>query len=157
MRNLEKLIRYILLNYPSVKELSKPRLVKLIYLIDWKYTIEHGSQYTDIKWYYNHYGPYVSEIIDFMKTRTEVFQVDSYSNQYEGITDKFILLDKSQIDLESNIKIIADKFIDYTYKLTWSKFISLVYSSFPIKSSLKYTNLDLIALATEFKRKNTNK
>lgn len=152
MTNLEKLIRYILLNYPNVNELSKPRLVKLIYLIDWKYTIEQGQQYTNIQWYYNHYGPYVSDVIDLMKSRSEIFEVKSYNNAYEGITDKFTLLDRSTITLESEIKNITDLFIGHTFRLTWSDFINLVYSSFPIKTSLKYTTLNLPSMAIEFKK-----
>lgn len=152
MTNLEQLIRYILLKYPNTSELSKPRLVKLIYLIDWKYTIKQGSQYTCINWYFNHYGPYVNDVIDLMRNRPGVFQVNSYNNQYQGITDKFILLDKSQISLSNDIKAITDSFIEYTYKLTWSNFISLVYSSYPIKSSLKYTALDLVKLAEDYKK-----
>lgn len=152
MTNLELLIRYILLNYPNIGELSKPRLVKLIYLIDWKYTIENGKQFTNINWYFNHYGPYVNDIIDLMRAQTDVFQVKSYSNQYEGITDKFNLIDKSPVTLTSEVKNITDLFIDYTYKLTWSNFISLVYSSYPIKTSLKYTNLDLVKMSVEFKK-----
>lgn len=152
MTNLELLIRYILLNYPNIGELSKPRLVKLIYLIDWKYTIENGKQFTNINWYFNHYGPYVNDIIDLMRAQTDVFQVKSYSNQYEGITDKFELIDKSPVTLTPDVKSITDLFIDYTYKLTWSNFISLVYSSYPIKTSLKYTNLDLVKMSVEFKK-----
>jgi len=154
MTNLEKLIRYILLNYPAINELSKPRLVKLIYLIDWRYTIEKGNQYTDIKWYFNHYGPYVTDVIDFMKSNSEIFEVVSYNNSYEGITDKFILKDKNKIQLENEVKTITDKFIEYTYKQTWSSFINLVYSSYPIKNTSKYNYLDLQNLAIEF-NKNT--
>lgn len=157
MTNLEGLIRYILLRYPDISELSKPRLVKLIYLIDWKYTIEHGHQYTSINWYYNHYGPYVNDVIDLMRTQAEVFQVNSYNNQYQGITDKFILLDKSPVSLDGDVKAITDLFIDYTYKLTWSNFISLVYSTYPIKSSLKYTTLNLAKMAEEFTKTSANK
>lgn len=153
MSNLEKLIRYILLNYPHIGELSKPRLVKLIYLIDWKYTIENGKQYTSIRWYFNHYGPYVTDVIDLMRAQPNVFQINSYNNQYEGITDKFLLVDKSSITLSSDVKNITDQFIDYTYRLTWSNFISLVYSSYPIKTSLKYTNLDLVKMSIDFKNK----
>lgn len=152
MKNLEKLIRYILLNYPNLNELSKPRLVKLIYLIDWKFTIENGSQFTDIRWVYNHYGPYVKDVINLMKEKKAVFNVESYQNSYEGITDKFTLVDKTEILLDENLKKIADKFITLTYKLTWTEFINLVYSSYPIKSNLKYSTLNLEELAVEFNR-----
>lgn len=154
MKNLENLIRYILLHYPNPLELSKPRLVKLIYLIDWRYTIETGNQYTNINWIYNHYGPYVNDVINLMKEKKQVFKVESYQNNYEGVTDKFTLIDKSEINFETTIKNISDRFIDYTYKLTWSDFINLVYSSYPIKNNLKYSSLDLSTLAKEFNKVN---
>ncbi|WP_187477896.1 Panacea domain-containing protein [Amniculibacterium sp. G2-70] len=154
MNNLEKLTRYILQKYPDVSELSKPRLVKLIYLIDWRYTIENGHQYTNIKWVYNHYGPYVNDVINLMKSKHEVFNVRSFQNSLGGISDKFELINRDEIILENNIKRIADQFIDYTFKLNWSDFINLVYSSFPIKSNIKYNYLDLVELAKEFNNKN---
>lgn len=152
MKNLEILIRYILLNYPNLNELSKPRLVKLIYLIDWKFAIENGSQFTDIRWVYNHYGPYVNDVINLMKEKKTVFNVESYQNSYQGITDKFTLVDKTEILLDENLKKIADNFIAITYKLTWTEFINLIYSSYPIKSNLKYSTLNLKELAAEFNR-----
>ena len=89
MNKLNELIKYILATYPKMEELSKPRLVKLIYLIDWKYSIEFGKQYTDIKWIFNHYGPYVHDVIDTMKDKPEIYDVISRENPYGGITDKF--------------------------------------------------------------------
>lgn len=153
MNNLEKLIRYILLNYPDINELSKPRLVKLIYLIDWKYTINTHRQNTNIRWYFNHYGPYVNDVINLMKSKPNIFKVESYMNSYDGVTDKFLLIDRSEISLDKNLKDIANLFIGYTSNLTWSEFINLVYSSFPIKNSIRYTYLDLVKFSYEFKRK----
>lgn len=153
MNNLEKLIRYILLNYPNLQELSKPRLVKLIYMIDWRYTIETGKQYTDINWVYNHYGPYVNDVIELMKQKDNIFKVDTYPNPFGGgFTDKFTLIDKTKVELDKEVRNIADKFINYTYNLIWSDFINLVYSSYPIKVSLKYSTLNLKELAIEFNK-----
>ncbi|MGL4368030.1 MAG: Panacea domain-containing protein [Brevinemataceae bacterium] len=155
MSNLEKIIRYILLNYPNPIELSKPRLVKLIYLIDWRYTIENGRQYTDIHWIYNHYGPYVNDVIELMKKKPDVFEVASYRNSFDGITDKFTLKNREPIILEESIQLVANRFINYTYNLNWSDFINLVYSSYPIKVNLKYSSLNLVQLAIEFNNNNS--
>lgn len=152
MKNLETLIRYILLTYPNPLELSKPRLVKLIYLIDWRYTIENNEQYTNINWIYNHYGPYVNDVIELMKKNSTIFHVESYKNSYEGVTDKFTLLDKSPVNIDNNVKKIADRFIKFTYSLKWSDFINLVYSSYPIKNNLKYSSLNLVELAKSFNK-----
>jgi len=162
MKRLIDLIVYILNNYPTIEELSKPRLVKLIYLIDWKYTIDFGEQYTNIKWFYNHYGPYVDEVIDTMKQNNDIFEVESYINFYGSESNKFRVIDNNyEISLNDNIKKIADLLIDYTYKLKWNEFIGLVYSTYPIKVNSKYSYLDLKELASEFRKlkgiKATNK
>jgi hypothetical protein len=154
MSKLKNIIEYIISNYPQSNELSKPRLVKLIYLIDWKHSIDNGVQFTDIKWYFNHYGPYVEDVIDLMKSESETFEVISYENPYSGgRTDKFKL--KKSVNPIINEKALnAAKFIiANTFHMNWSQFISLVYSSYPIKNSEKYTYLDLESFSEKFKIK----
>ena len=154
MKNLIGLIAYILGNYPKLEELSKPRLVKLVYLIDWKYTIDYGKQYTDIKWFYHHYGPYVEDVINVMKQNPDIFQVESYANPYGGESNKFKLINRGyKVNLDSEIKRIADLLMNYTYKLSWNDFIGLVYSTYPIKMNSQYSYLNLEELADEFRKR----
>ena len=68
MEKLKNIIAYFCTNYPYQKELSKARLVKMLYLADWKNSIENGRQLTDTKWIFNQYGPYVNDIIDYLKS-----------------------------------------------------------------------------------------
>lgn len=152
MRKLNELIKYILHTYPKPEELSKPRLVKLIYLIDWKYAIDNGKQFTDINWIYHHYGPYVNDVIEIMKQNSSEFEVISRVNPYGGTTDKFRLNQSKQvsIEIEPKVKVITDFFISKTVHLSWSNFISVVYSTYPVKSNLQYSSLDLESLAQEF-------
>lgn len=153
MKNLKELIEYIISNYPQPTELSKPRLVKLIYLIDWKNSIDYGKQVTNIKWYFNHYGPYVEDVINLMKNDTETFEVISYENPYSGgITDKFKLKKSVRPNLDSNTLKSADFIIKNTFRMNWSQFISLVYSSYPVKKGEKYTFLNLEKLSIEFNK-----
>lgn len=153
MKNLKELIEYIISNYPQPTELSKPRLVKLIYLIDWKNSIDYGKQVTDIKWYFNHYGPYVEDVINLMKNDTETFEVISYENPYSGgITDKFKLKKNVRPNLDSSTLKSADFIIKNTFRMNWSQFISLVYSSYPVKKGEKYTFLNLEKLSIEFNK-----
>ncbi|WP_205702852.1 Panacea domain-containing protein [Botryobacter ruber] len=148
-----ELVKYVLLTYPKLEELSKPRLVKLIYLIDWKYAIDNGEQATNIKWIYNHYGPYVDDVINLMKDNPAIFDITSKQNPYGGITDKFRLRDPQNIvvNLDTELKEISNLIIEKTSDLSWSNFISVVYSSFPVKSNLKYSVLDLKQLSIEFR------
>lgn len=157
MNNLNELIKYILVTYPKLEELSKPRLVKLIYLIDWKYSIEYGRQYTNIRWIFNHYGPYVNDVINTMKNNPETYDVVSRENPYGGITDKFKIKKRKDlsITIDGNAKKITDFLIEKTFHLGWSNFISIVYSTYPVRTNLKYSTLDLQSLAIEYKKEKT--
>ena len=60
--DIKDLVRYIVKNYPNKNDLSKARLNKLIYLIDWKSALDNQEQISNIEWIFNHYGPYVNDI-----------------------------------------------------------------------------------------------
>jgi hypothetical protein len=152
MKNLLDLIIYIFKYYPNPLELSKPRLVKLIYLADWKHSIEYGSQISEIEWFYNHYGPYVDEVIDLIKQRSDLFNVESKINTIGGSSDRITLKKNAEVDLLDEYKETADFIIDNTANMNWSDFISLVYSTYPIKNNSKYSNLNLVLEAEKFNK-----
>jgi hypothetical protein len=152
MKNLLDVIIYIFKTYPKINELSKPRLVKLIYLIDWKYTIDQGNQYTEIKWYFNHDGPYVENIIKLIKERNDLFSVQTTINSFGGESDKILLKDKDlDIQLSENIKSSINFIISNTSHMNWSDFMTLIYSTYPILSNSQYTELNLVKDAEKFK------
>jgi len=143
---------YIFQNYPNPNQLSKPRLVKLFYLLDWKSSIDYSTQVTSINWYFNHYGPYVEEIIQILENATSEFEVISYKNPYNhGTTVKFKLLTNKQRNLSDNVKKILNLLIEHTSKMNWSQFISLVYNTYPIKNNSKYTTLNLVEAANKYR------
>ncbi|NBA78866.1 DUF4065 domain-containing protein [Emticicia sp. ODNR4P] len=157
MKDLMNLIIYIFSNYPKVDELSKPRLVKLIYLIDWKHTIVNGRQATPIQWYFNHYGPYVDTVIDLIKDHPEIFTVETRTNAYGGISDKIKLVSGQNVHLEESVKQSADFIISNTSQMSWTNFIDLVYSTYPIKTNSKYTYLNLVEEAKKFEKYKHNR
>ena len=150
--NLSDLVRYIVKNYPDSNMLSKARLNKLIYLIDWKSSIDHNDQISDINWIFNHYGPYVNDI----ETRLlfdERFNIEHTINYY-GSEKSIIKLKDDRDFMEPNEKqkMIIDLVIEITKKMNWSNFINTVYSTYPIKVSEKGETLDLVKLANEYKQ-----
>jgi len=70
MNNLvDEIIKYICLNYPYKYKLSKARLTKMVYLIDWYYSKLNKHQMTNISWEFNHYGPYVKGYNKYCRKR----------------------------------------------------------------------------------------
>jgi hypothetical protein len=151
MNSLLDLIIYIYCNYPKVDELSKPRLVKIVYLIDWKYTIDHGQQVTDIEWYFHHYGPYVDDIIQLIKSEKEIFSVESRLNMFNDVSDRITYIGKKNVTLKASVQEVADYIMYITSNLNWKEFIDLVYSTYPIKNNSKYSFLNLKEEARQFK------
>lgn len=151
--NTIDVVGYILKNYPHKDELSKGRLNKLIYLCDWKSSIDNGVQLTPIEWKFNHYGPYVDEI------ETAIVFDDRISinvkQNYYGSAKHLVTLDKDEGFSEPNNKdkSIIDFIIEATKSLYWNEFINAVYSTYPIKNSERGDMLNLVELAKQYRLK----
>jgi len=153
---LKDLIRYIVKNYPKKEDLSKARVNKLVYLIDWKSALDYNEQISDIDWIFNHYGPYVDSIETEISS-DDRFRIKKTINFY-GNEKNIIGLQKDEGFKEPNEKQkkIIDLVIDITNNMNWSNFINTVYSTYPIKHSERGENLDLVKLASEYKMQKDN-
>lgn len=150
MDMLKDVIKYFYINYPQKGELSKARLVKMIYLSDWKSCLLYEKQITNIHWFFNNYGPYVSEIINEIRTDSE-FEIKRVSNMY-GESKELVFLKNgfSQPSISNSTKSILDFVIEKTYLLNWTNFISLVYSTYPVVKQHRYSYFNLVELAKEY-------
>ena len=143
---LRSVMRYIVKNYPYPDDLTKTRITKLVYLIDWENVKEYGTQITNIEWFFDHYGPYVSDVLD-EADEDKTVSINSTISNFGTV--KYIVKpknDKKELlydDLTDNDKDIIDRVIDKTKSFYWNEFIDYVYSTEPIKNSTRYSSLDL--------------
>lgn len=137
---ISDLIKFLCIKYPYSKELSNARLTKLIYLIDWEASKNLGSQVTEIEWYFDNFGPYVSDVVDVASEDSNI----SVENTKTVYGSKKTLIKYSGVLPEINPKIskIADQVINNTKHLNFDDFIKYVYSTPPIKNSSKYSYLN---------------
>jgi Protein of unknown function (DUF4065) len=152
MNKLRTILRYIILNYPYKNELSKTRITKMVYLADWYSAQKHNSQITNIKWYFDHYGPYVVDVYKEAANDRKIKINQSYSAY--GTPKEIIELKKDynpeELDLytlSNEEKEILNKVIADTKHLNWSEFIDYVYNTHPIVTQKKYGYLNLVDLA----------
>lgn len=150
MENEEKIINiaaYILKSIIDKKNdngLSKARLTKLFYLIDWKSELDNNRQITDIQWYFHQFGPYVDDVMNALRYQTHIFKVYRYPDSRGGFYEVILLNDldfKPKLDLEDQ-KVI-DHVIHITVNLNWDQFIELVYGTFPVFFGVKGQFLNL--------------
>lgn len=153
MNTLKDIIKYLFVNYPYKNELSKARVVKMVYLSDWKYAITYGKQITGIQWYFNHYGPYVSDVINEIRndkdfTLTMVTNALGEPKELITVKDDFV-----NPVLSDDVRDVLDFVIRKTSPLFWEDFIALVYSTYPVVTQPKYSYLNLEELAKEYMKK----
>jgi hypothetical protein len=150
MAVLKDIMAYIIVNYPHKLDLSNAKLTKMIYLSDWRHAIKYGTQISSIKWYFDNYGPFVWDIKDEAE-KDDQFMVSELLNAYG--TPKIVISLKNakyipRLSREEAYSV--DHVIETSKKLNWDQFIRLVYSTYPIISSEKYTYLDLAQKAKEY-------
>ncbi|MDP3279724.1 MAG: Panacea domain-containing protein [Nitrosomonas sp.] len=142
---------YIATKYPHKSELSKARLTKLVYLADWFSALLDDKQMTDIEWMFNHYGPYVDDISTIANLDSE-FSITPEKTLYGG--DKYVIsYSGASVDneLTERERTIIDTIIEKTKVMYFNDFINYVYSTYPVSSNERYSYIDLVSLAREYK------
>lgn len=151
MNPIQLIVAYYCLNYPYSSELSNARVTKLVYLADWFSALADGKTLTNIQWLFNHYGPYVDDVIssvnyhpnfNILQMQTS-FGSDKSVISYHGSNEilQFITPRSQQI---------LDLVINKTKDLNFNDFINYVYSTYPVRAQNRYATLDLVALAHEY-------
>lgn len=127
----------------------------MVYLADWYYALKHGKQLTNIKWNFDHYGPYVADVFNIAKNDRKLIIEQGFS-QY-GSPKQTIKINENYINsfhvgrLDVEVTEVLDKVIEDTRSMYWDDFISYIYSSYPIKNSRRFEKLNLKKLAAKCK------
>lgn len=155
MAKLKDILAYLLAHYPESlsDELSNARVTKMIYLADWRNCLGGKGQISDVDWYFDNFGPFVWDVKETAKSHPELFEVKNVPNMYGSPKTLFALKDK---EYEPKLSPGEIESIDHIIKIGsekyWNDFIKLVYSTHPIASSERYSSLDLIDKAAEYKK-----
>jgi hypothetical protein len=154
MAELRDVVAYLCDTYPYPKELSNARLTKMVYLADWKSAIERGEQLTDLIWEFSHYGPYVTDVIRLAHSE-EDFEVERgetvYGDQKELVRHEAGTPAANYPSLKPEDKDLLNFVIDSVKDKSFTEFVKLVYSTYPIVTQERYSKLDLVNLAREYK------
>lgn len=151
MNRLQSIIAYFCLNYPYPNELSNSRLTKLVYLADWVSALADNRQLTDIHWLFNHYGPYVDDV-RIAVVFSHDFSLQNDQNMYGSSKNVIKFLgNPNEIFLDRRDREILNLVIDKTKGKYYNEFIDYIYSTYPVQSQNRYSNLDLVKLANEYK------
>ena len=122
----------------------------MVYLADWRSAITRGKQLTVTPWVFNHYGPFVYDVLDAARD-DPAFTVVTTHNLYGAPKDLLqVANDVSHPSLEEDEKAVLDFVLETSAGKNWDDFMRLVYSTYPIVARERYTELDLVELAKEY-------
>ena len=153
MNKLKDVVAYIYENYPYKDELSKSRLVKLVYLSDWFGAVIYDEPLTTTDWIFNHYGPYVDKVINSLQG-DPCFSINSTHNGYGASKYLISYCGGRKINLKPQERELIDAVINKTRGMYYNEFIDYVYSTYPVQVSNRYSKLNLIQLAQEYNNRN---
>lgn len=126
------IIRYIDVYKNTEINLDISVLSKILYLIDWKTCIEHGTQLTQLEWTNGNFG---------------ITCDHNLSLAYDLATR----IKKSILDLNTSDTNIINFILEKTYRMKYTDFAHLVQCTYPMIFSEKYEVLDLVKYANEYK------
>lgn len=153
MNKLQNIIAFICANYPHKSELTKARVTKLVYLSDWFSALLDKKQLTEIEWVFNHYGPYVDDVVDAAHSAFG-FKIEHQNTMYG--TSKYVLSyngDEESIKLEERDKEILNAVMEKTKAMYFNQFVDYVYSTYPVKTKERYSTFNLVKLAEDYTSK----
>jgi len=110
------------------------------------------TQITDIRWTFNHYGPFVYDVID-MAREDGAFEVVPTTNMYGSSKDLIKVCDDVEYpSLDEADKEVLDFVLESAARKNYGEFMHLVYSTYPVATQERYSELDLVELAEGYER-----
>jgi hypothetical protein len=141
---------YLCANYPYPDELSNSRLTKMVYLADWKMALEHGRQISNIQWVFNHYGPYVHDVESTAYISDDLAVERDVSSFGSSMVRIRAQPHARWPTLNEEEMAVLDHVIDQTKPLTYRDFLTMIYATYPVERSRRYSVMNLVELAEEY-------
>lgn len=152
MDRVINILDYLYLNYPNSNQLSMSRVMKLLYLIEWRYAITKFKKLTDIEWLQTEYGPFNKSLRTiFNESSNFDVSIKIDDNNKEQIIIVF-LNKKENLEAHEETKEVVDFVIQHCKDYSWSELNNLVNSTFGVINTPQGQIINIIQLAKKYKK-----
>ena len=143
----------LLLRASPARKLPSDRLVKMLYLVDWKHSIDYGFQATNLQWFADSLGPFDTQLPGLVEKLPNLFAIHQLSDTVEDSPVEIECIDHTYSPrlIDSERKAV-DHILKVTSGKTWPQIVRLVFATFPMMSKHRYSSLNLPELAVEYKK-----
>jgi hypothetical protein len=146
---------YLTENYPEDDrdDLSRSRLMGMLYLADWRSALLRRTPMTNAKWVLGRFGAYAEDAFSLLENPTPPFRVVEEENPY-GTPKVRVELTSDDVPtptVDADAREILDYVIETTKPLRWSEFVGLVNSTYPMVAAReRFAELDLSQLVDQY-------
>lgn len=153
MERVINILDYLYLQYPNSNQLSISRVMKLMYLIEWRYAITKFEKLTDIEWMQSEYGPFYNSLrgIFNMSSNFEV-SIKLDDNKKEQTVILF-LNKKENLILKDDTREVVDFVIEHCKDYSWRELNNLVKSTYGALNTPQGQIIDIVNLARKYREK----
>lgn len=153
MEQVINILDYLYLKYPNPNQLSISRVMKLLYLIEWRYAITKYEKLTDIEWINTEYGPFYKSLKDIFKDSSNFNIEDDVDDTGRNQTMIRFLNKKENISLKEGTKEVVNFVIDICKDYSWVELNNLVNSTYGIINTSQGEIINVVELAKKYKGK----
>ena len=152
MERIINILDYLYIQYPNPNQLSISRVMKLLYLIEWRYAITKFDKLTDIEWLHTEFGPFYKSlrlIFDESSNFNVLIKKDDYNK--EQVIIEF-LDRKENLAAQQETKEVIEFVIDHCKDLSWTDLNILVNSTYGVVNTPQGQIINVLDLAKKYKK-----
>lgn len=152
MERVINILDYLYLQYPNSNQLSISRVMKLLYLIEWRYAITKFVKLTDLEWMQTEYGPYYKSLRSIFNESSNfevLLKLDDNKNEQTVIT---FLNRKENLNIKDETKEVIDFVIQHCKDYSWKELNNLVNSTYGVLNTEQGQIIDVLSLAKKYKK-----
>lgn len=153
MERVINILDYLYLQYPNSNQLSISRVMKLLYLIEWRYAITKFEKLTDVEWMQTQYGPFYKALRGIFNESSNFevsIKLDDSKKEQTIIT---FLNVKENLNLKADTKEVANFVIQHCKDYSWSELHNLVSSTYGVLNTQQGQIIDIVNLALKYREK----
>ena len=135
----------------SGRGMKLPRLIKEVYLVDWKCAFNYPPRPCAFRWFYGPCGPTSGKIAECVESNPSMFRVEETQNP-SGLWVKTVY--RNDLDYKPELTQEVQKAVDLVNKVAtskdWESLSLLVSSTYPILQSSMLDEIDMEKFAREY-------
>ncbi len=157
MVEIHDIVYALIEQYPRKDYCFRSRIIRLVYLVDWKSLLRYNHRVMTIPWYYDaKRGPYNPIIEKSIEARKDLFYFSDIENAETHAQKRIYYLKpeaKYMPQLDAKVMSVIAEVVEITKDMGWQQFNTVVHSTYPLITGVRGRLINLEIALNEYKRR----